>query len=52
MNGGFHWLTYGMVGLLVGLLVGRPVWTHLGDPKSTFVVPILKSVFGVDRNPN
>ena len=46
MSGGFHWLTYGLVGVIVGLLVGRPVWSHLRDPKSTFVVPILKSVFG------
>ena len=46
MSGGFHWLTYGLVGVVVGLFVGRPIWSHMKDPNSTFVVSVLKAVFG------
>jgi hypothetical protein len=40
------WLTYGLIGLLVGLLVGRPIWVHLKDQNSTMVVALLKAAFG------
>lgn len=46
LDGGFNWVTYGLVGTLVGLLVGRPVWSHLADDKSTAVTSIIKAVFG------
>ena len=46
MNGGFHWLTYGLIGLFIGLLVGRPIWSHLLDKQSTVVTSVLKGVFG------
>lgn len=46
MTGGFHWLTYGLVGALVGLFVGRPIWSHLMDKKSTIVTSVLKGIFG------
>ena len=46
MTGGFHYLTYGLIGLLVGLLVGRPIWTHLSDKDSTVWVSVLKSIVG------
>lgn len=46
LAGVFHWVTYGLVGLVVGLLVGRPFWSHFRDHSSTVVVAILKSVFG------
>lgn len=41
-----HWLTYGLVGALVGLLVGTPFWVHLKTQGGTIVTPILKAVFG------
>jgi hypothetical protein len=40
------WLTYGVVGLLVGLLVGRPLWSLIKDKSSTTVTAILKAAFG------
>jgi hypothetical protein len=40
------WLVYGFVGMLVGLLVGRPVWSHLRDKGSTIWVSIIKAFFG------
>jgi len=46
LQGGWNWLTYGVVGALVGLLVGRPVWRHLRDSKSTLWTPLLKGLFG------
>lgn len=46
LTGGFNWLTYGLVGAMVGLLVGRPIWSHLMDKQSTAVVSILKAVVG------
>lgn len=45
-TGGLHWLTYGMVGFVVGLLAGRPFWAHLADKHSTIVVSILKGIVG------
>jgi hypothetical protein len=46
LTGVFHWITYGLVGALVGLLVGRPVWSHLLDRSSTTWTAIIKGVFG------
>lgn len=46
LRGGFHWLTYGAVGALVGLLVGRPFWSHIRDKGSTAWTAILKGIFG------
>ncbi|ACY14685.1 hypothetical protein [Haliangium ochraceum] len=46
MSGGWNWVTYGVVGALVGLLVGRPIWSHLLDKNSTVVVAVLKGVVG------
>jgi hypothetical protein len=43
---GNAWLTYGVVGLLVGLLVGRPLWSLIRDKSSTTVTAILKGAFG------
>jgi hypothetical protein len=40
------WLTYGVIGALVGLFVGRPIWSLLRDKNSTAWVSILKSAFG------
>jgi len=46
LAGGWNWLTYGLIGALVGLLVGRPLWKHLRDKKSTVWTPVLKGAFG------
>jgi hypothetical protein len=40
------WLTYGLIGLLVGLFVGRPLWALIRDQGSTTVTAILKGAFG------
>lgn len=40
------WLTYGVVGALVGLFVGRPLWSLIRDENATTVVAILKAAFG------
>lgn len=46
LGGGFNWVTYGVIGAFVGLLVGRPLWSHLADKRSTAVTSIIKAVFG------
>ena len=46
LGGAFHWITYGVVGALVGLLVGRPIWSHLLDKGSTSWTAIIKGMFG------
>ena len=46
LGGGWNWITYGVVGLFVGLLVGKPLWSLILDKNATTVVGILKSVFG------
>lgn len=46
LGGAFHWITYGLVGALVGLLCGRPFWSHLFDKSSTTWTAILKGIFG------
>jgi hypothetical protein len=43
---GWNFMVYGAIGLLVGLLVGRPFWSHLFDPKSTIWTGVLKGIFG------
>ena len=40
------WLTYGVVGMLVGLLVGRPLWSLIRDKSATTWVGVLKAAFG------
>lgn len=45
-QGGWNWITYGLVGFGVGLLVGRPFWSHLLDKNSTVVVSVLKGLVG------
>ena len=46
LQGVFHWITYGAVGGVVGLLVGRPIWSHVLDKSSTVVVAVLKFIVG------
>lgn len=43
---GNPWIIYGLIGAIVGLFVGRPIWSLIRDKESTSVIAILKSVFG------
>lgn len=43
---GNAWLTYGLIGALVGLFVGKPLWTLLRDKNTTNIIAILKAAFG------
>lgn len=40
------WVLYGLIGAIVGLFVGKPIWTLIRDPNTTSVIAILKSAFG------
>lgn len=40
------WIIFGLIGAIVGLFVGRPIWSLIRDKESTSVIAILKSVFG------
>ena len=40
------WITYGVVGALVGFVAGRPIWTLIRDKNATSVIAILKAAFG------
>ncbi len=46
LDGAFHWITYGVIGALVGILAGRPIWSHVMDKSSTVWTAVLKGVFG------
>ena len=40
------WLTYGLIGALVGLVAGRTIWSLLRDKNATAWVSILRAAFG------
>jgi hypothetical protein len=40
------WLTYGVIGALVGLFVGRPLWSLIRDSEATTFTSLLKAGFG------
>jgi hypothetical protein len=40
------WLTFGLIGALVGLFVGRPLWSLLKDKTQTNIIALLKAAFG------
>ena len=46
LGSGFGYVLYGVVGVAVGLVVGRPVWSHLRDRGSTIWVSVLKALVG------
>jgi hypothetical protein len=46
LEGGWGYALYGLVGFAVGLLVGRPLWSHLFDKSSTIWTSILKGLVG------
>jgi hypothetical protein len=41
-----NWLMVGLVGALVGLFAGKPLWTLLRDKNATIWVAVLKGLFG------
>lgn len=40
------WLTFGLIGALVGLLVGKPIWSLIRDKDQTSWIAVLKAAFG------
>ncbi|MEO8706660.1 MAG: hypothetical protein ABI867_41930 [Kofleriaceae bacterium] len=40
------WILYGLIGAIVGLFVGKPVWALIKDKNATNVIAILKAAFG------
>jgi hypothetical protein len=40
------WITYGVIGALVGLIAGRSFWSLLRDKNATTWVAVLKGAFG------
>ena len=40
------WIVYGMIGAIVGLFVGKPIWSLIRSKESTTWISVLKSVFG------
>jgi hypothetical protein len=40
------WLTMGLIGALVGLFVGKPLWALLKDKNQTNIIAVIKGVFG------
>jgi hypothetical protein len=44
---GNPWVLYGLIGAIVGLFVGRPIWALIRDKNATTVIAILKAVVGV-----
>jgi hypothetical protein len=47
LGGGWGYLVYGGIGFLVGLLVGRPIWSHAADRESTVWTSVLKGIVGI-----
>jgi hypothetical protein len=43
---GNPWLTYGLIGAIVGLFVGKPIWSLIRSKESTTWIAVLKAVFG------
>ena len=40
------WVLYGLIGAIVGLFVGKPIWSLIRDQNSTTWIAVLKSAFG------
>ena len=43
---GNPWLTYGLIGAIVGLFVGKPIWSLIRSKESTSWIAVLKAAFG------
>lgn len=46
LGGGLAWFVYALVGAMVGLVVGRPIWSVLADKHATSFASILKALVG------
>lgn len=46
LDGGLLWPVYGLVGALVGLIAGTPLWKLITDKNATSWVSVLKAIFG------
>src|SRR5687767_10793919 len=46
LGGSWGYVVYGLIGFVVGLVVGRPIWSHLLDKSSTVWTSVLKGLFG------
>ena len=40
------WVLYGLIGAIVGLFVGKPIWALIKDTNATAWIAVLKSAFG------
>ena len=40
------WLVYGAIGAIVGLIVGRPIWSLIRDSDQTSWMGVIKAAFG------
>lgn len=47
-SAGFYspWLTFGVIGALCGLLVGKPIWRLVKDAEQTSWIGVIKAAFG------
>lgn len=46
MDSAVPWLTYALIGAVVGLFVGKPIWSLIRDQGSTTWIAVLKSIVG------
>ena len=46
LSGHLGYLVFGLIGLAVGLVAGRPIWSHLLDKTSTVWTAVLKGLMG------
>ena len=46
LGGALHWVSYGLIGVVVGFLVGKPFWSHLRERGGTIFTPLLKGIVG------
>ncbi len=40
------WLTFGVIGAVIGLVVGRPIWSLIKDKDQTNWIAVIKAAFG------
>lgn len=46
LSGVWGYMIYGLIAFVVGLVVGRPIWSHLMDKSSTVWTSVLKGLVG------
>jgi hypothetical protein len=46
IEGALQWGLYGLIGAIVGLVVGRPIWSLIADKNATSFAAILKAIVG------